>query len=117
MQRIFKSIKSSTFSIMIVRLIMVLLLFSLSRVVFYSFNTDFFGSISRINWRSILLGGFRFDVVSVLYLNILYILLQIIPGKFKYNFFSMPYPIYFLYLPIVWAFWLTVLTPFIFNLI
>ena len=87
MRRIFKSIKSSTFSIMIVRLIMVLLLFSLSRVVFYSFNTDFFGPILKIDWRSILIGGFRFDVVSVLYLNILYILLQIIPGKFKYNFF------------------------------
>ncbi len=100
MRRIFKSIKSSTFSIMIVRLIMVLLLFSLSRVVFYSFNTDFFGPISRIKWRSILFGGFRFDVVSVLYLNILYILLQIIPGKFKYFFFLVLFPIYFLYLQI-----------------
>lgn len=87
MKEIFKSIKLSAFSTMVWRLIMVLLLFSLSRVVFYSFNTVFFGSILKINWLPILSGGFRFDVVSVLYLNILYILLQIIPGKFKYNFF------------------------------
>ena len=87
MKEIFKSIKLSAFSTMVWRLTMVLLLFSLSRVVFYSFNTVFFGSILKINWLPILCGGFRFDVVSVLYLNILYIIIQLIPGKFKYNFF------------------------------
>ena len=68
-------------SALIIRVIAILILFSISRVHFYLSNASFFSGISFQEAFQIFKGGVRFDIVSVLYLNLLYILLNIIPGN------------------------------------
>jgi phosphoglycerol transferase MdoB-like AlkP superfamily enzyme len=60
-------------------------LFSVCRILFYFFNTDFFpdmtfGRMARIMW-----GGLRFDLSAVLYLNSLLILIIIVPFKARFH--------------------------------
>lgn len=64
---------------LLLRLLAVLGLFSLSRAIFYFFNTDLFGVLESREWLNIILGGIRFDVVAVLYINLLYILIITTP--------------------------------------
>jgi phosphoglycerol transferase MdoB-like AlkP superfamily enzyme len=56
-----------------------MVLFMLSRFHFYYVNSEIFGELSREEWVRIIIGGVRFDVVAVFYLNILYILAQNLP--------------------------------------
>jgi phosphoglycerol transferase MdoB-like AlkP superfamily enzyme len=67
----------------IVRILLVLVLFSLSRLFFYFLNSGIFGALNAEEWFWILAGGIRFDIVAVLYLNLLFVLLTILPtGRF-----------------------------------
>ncbi|MCD8540294.1 MAG: sulfatase-like hydrolase/transferase [Leadbetterella sp.] len=61
------------------RISLVLLLFSISRVVFYFQNREIFGVLAPQEWFWVLAGGLRFDVVAVLYINLLYILFTLLP--------------------------------------
>ncbi|MBX2953247.1 MAG: sulfatase-like hydrolase/transferase [Leadbetterella sp.] len=63
----------------VLRISLVLLLFSVSRVFFYIQNRDIFGPLSATEWFWVLVGGLRFDVVAVLYINLLYILFTLLP--------------------------------------
>lgn len=60
-------------------------LFMICRFLFYFFNTAFFPDISGSHALRLIVGGLRFDTVAVLYTNILYMLLMIIPFTFKYR--------------------------------
>lgn len=64
---------------LLLRILAVLGLFSLSRLIFYFLNTDLFGSLGSGEWVNIILGGIRFDIVAVLYINLLYILIVTTP--------------------------------------
>jgi Phosphoglycerol transferase and related proteins, alkaline phosphatase superfamily len=61
------------------RLALLLLLYTLSRYVFYRFNSDLFGQIPSQDLALIFKGGLRFDIAAVLYVNFLYILLMLLP--------------------------------------
>jgi len=61
----------------------VMLIFSLCRILFYIFNRELLGTIAFGDMLTIMRGGLRFDISAVLYTNILYIALQIIPFKFR----------------------------------
>lgn len=74
------SLKFSPF-VLIFRIFAVLVLFSVSRFQFYWSNRPFFEGLDYASILRIFQGGVRFDIVSVLYLNLLYILLNIIPGN------------------------------------
>lgn len=50
-----------------------------SRFQFYFANSDIFGELLGSEWMNIIVGGVRFDLVAVLYINILYVFLQISP--------------------------------------
>ena len=67
-------------SVLILRLLAVLVLFSISRLHFLLSNQDFF-IVNPKEAFQIFWGGVRFDIVSVLYLNILFILIYILPGN------------------------------------
>jgi phosphoglycerol transferase MdoB-like AlkP superfamily enzyme len=60
-------------------------LFMICRIVFYAFNATYFPGITVPHALRLMSGGLRFDLVAVLYTNILYILLMIIPFTFKYR--------------------------------
>jgi len=70
---------------LLLRLAIVLLLFFISRFLFFALNTEYFPGITFDRWMEIMKGGFRFDLAALLYVNSLYILLQILPLPFRYN--------------------------------
>ncbi len=70
---------------LLLRLGIVLLLFFISRFLFFALNTEYFPGITFDRWMKILKGGFRFDLAALLYVNSLFILLQILPIPLRYN--------------------------------
>jgi phosphoglycerol transferase MdoB-like AlkP superfamily enzyme len=71
---------------LILRLLLVMLLFTFCRIGFYLFNTGFFPEMTTGTFLWLLWGGLKFDLVSVLYFNMLFILLMIVPFDFRFNF-------------------------------
>ncbi len=76
---------TNIYSALLLYLLIVMLLYSLCRVLFYCFNTSYFPGMAERNFANIMLGGLRFDLVAVLYTNLLFILLLIIPNPWRYN--------------------------------
>ncbi|NLX74159.1 MAG: LTA synthase family protein, partial [Bacteroidales bacterium] len=67
------------------RLVVVMLAFTICRIGFYLFNVDFFPNVDGDGFIEILRGGLMFDLCAVLYLNLLYMLLFLIPFHFKFS--------------------------------
>lgn len=61
-----------------------MLLFSLCRVGFYLYNTSFFPGMTLGNFMYLMLGGLRFDLAAVLYVNLLFILLLLLPFNYRF---------------------------------
>ena len=76
-------VKANVHFVLILNLLMVMLMFSLCRILFYLFNKDLFGAIAFGEFLTIMRGGLKFDISAVLYTNVLYLALQIIPFKFR----------------------------------
>jgi phosphoglycerol transferase MdoB-like AlkP superfamily enzyme len=60
-------------------------LFSLCRVGFFLFNYKMFPGVSLNQFFTIFKGGLTFDISAVVYINMLFILLNIIPLDIRYN--------------------------------
>ncbi|MGF1925082.1 MAG: LTA synthase family protein [Bacteroidia bacterium] len=67
------------------RFLLLLVFYSFCRLGFYLANQALFTHLSINELGYIFLGGLKFDVAALLYLNSLYIFLQAIPSAFKYN--------------------------------
>ena len=67
------------------RLSMVYLLFSLQRVLFYLFNRSYFPEMPFSHLLELLLSGLKFDLTALLYVNSLYLLLMLLPHRIKFN--------------------------------
>lgn len=63
------------------RLLLVVLLYQISRVLFYFLNTSFF---KVFNFQTIK-GGLLFDLAAIAFINLIFILAHLIPGTFKYR--------------------------------
>jgi Sulfatase len=59
---------------LVLRLSFVLLIYSLFRVLFWTLHQNFFQEYSALECLKVFIEGIRFDMVSILYLNLLYIL-------------------------------------------
>ena len=70
---------------LLLRLLSILLLLTLSRLVFYWLNTSYFPGLTQDRWLDIMKGGLRFDIAALFYVNSLYILLQIVPLRIRYH--------------------------------
>ncbi len=66
------------------KLSIVMFLYSVCRILFYSFNLGLFPGVNIGLFTIILLGGLRFDLSAILYFNLLYILFQLVPLKFRH---------------------------------
>ena len=62
-----------------------MLLFLAFRFLFYIFNRELFPDLTSEQWIKILKGGFVFDLSALFYVNAIYVLMQLIPFKFRYN--------------------------------
>ncbi len=71
---------------LLLRLLLVMFLFTLCRVGFYLFNMSFFPDMALKNFLWLLWGGLQFDLSAMLYVNIFYILLMILPFDFRFKF-------------------------------
>lgn len=85
MKRISFGNSLNTLLLLVVQFLFLLLLYALLRLGFYAFNMAHFPQVSIADLGYMLLGGVRFDTVAILYINILYILLQTLPFPFKYQ--------------------------------
>lgn len=67
------------------RILLMMFIFSLCRIGFYIFNFKMFPGISLPQFLSILKGGLLFDISAVVYINLLFIFLSLLPFQFRYN--------------------------------
>lgn len=63
------------------RLGIVFLMYQVCRILFWAFNKDSFTSINLNTF----IGGFRFDLSAISFINIIFVLLHLVPGNFKYR--------------------------------
>lgn len=73
------------FAVLIYKLSLVMFLYSACRILFYLLNMGLFPDLNAHLFLIMMLGGLRFDLSAVLYSNLLFILLQMIPFKFRHN--------------------------------
>lgn len=73
------------FNVLIYRMLLMLFIFSLSRVGFYVFNHRMFPDITLGQFFEILRGGIIFDISATVYVNSLFIVLSVIPFDFRYS--------------------------------
>lgn len=60
-------------------LLIVMAIYTLSRVFFYWINIDLYPNVDNAHLLEMIMGGWRFDLTALLYLNSLYILLILLP--------------------------------------
>ena len=65
--------------------LLIMIIFSLSRLFFYFINTSMYPDMSFSHLLELLGGGIRFDLTALLYLNSAYILMEILPFHFREN--------------------------------
>lgn len=73
------------FIVLAYRIFLVMLLFSLCRIGFYLFNYKMFPGVTVNQFFNILKGGLVFDISAVVYINLLFILLNSVPFDFRYR--------------------------------
>ena len=79
------SLRGNIYWGLVKRLLLVMAFYTLCRISFYLFNTSFFPDMTWDRMSTILLGGLKFDLSAVLYLNSLFILLTILPLAIKFH--------------------------------
>lgn len=70
--------------ILMVRFAIIMLIYSISRVIFYLANASLFQETTFSSFLLIMAGGTRFDLSALLFINSIYILSQLIPFRFRY---------------------------------
>jgi len=79
------SLRENIYWALIKRLLLVMGFYTICRISFYLFNISFFPDMTWGRMSTIMLGGLKFDLSAVLYLNSLFILLTILPLTIKYH--------------------------------
>lgn len=80
-----KKLRTNIYVALVLQLALVMALYSLCRIGFFLYNNEFFADMTWSRFAPILLGGLRFDLSAVLYLNALFILLTIIPLRVRFK--------------------------------
>ncbi len=71
--------ETNAYVALVYRLLVVLLLFSLSRYVFFVYHRAEFPQVDFPQLWRMMMGGLRFDLSAILYLNVIFIALTILP--------------------------------------
>ena len=69
----------SYFSLILYRVLAIYLLFTISRIFFLLYNLDSFSDLTAASTLKIFYGGLRFDTTALLYVNLLYLFISILP--------------------------------------
>ena len=81
----FQTIKSNLYFQFVRRILLVYLLYTLCRLVFYWHNCDLYSGRTFGQLLAIFVGGLRFDTTAILYTNVLYILMFLLPFRVRYH--------------------------------
>ncbi len=73
------------FVVLIYRILIVMFLFSVSRIGFYIFNFKMFPDIPVNQLLTMLKGGLLFDISATVYVNLIFILFSILPSDIRYD--------------------------------
>ncbi|MDR1864121.1 MAG: LTA synthase family protein [Bacteroidales bacterium] len=76
--------KASLYVQLIKRILVVYLLFTLCRLVFYGYHHSLYQERSVTQLAGIFAGGLLFDTTAILYTNLPYLLMFLIPFRFRY---------------------------------
>ena len=80
-----KRYEVNEYLVLLYRFSLLMVFYSICRILFYLFNTESFPKVTFSSFLTIMKGGFMFDISALLYLNALYILLFLIPFQFKFS--------------------------------
>jgi phosphoglycerol transferase MdoB-like AlkP superfamily enzyme len=78
-------LSGNLFVVLAYRILLVMFLFSLCRIGFFLFNFKMFPGVTFSQFINILKGGLVFDISAVVYINMLFIFLEIVPIELRYN--------------------------------
>ena len=73
------------YAVLAYRIFLIMVLFTLCRIGFFLFNLKMFPGVTAGQFINILKGGLVFDISAVVYINMLFILLEITPVNWRYN--------------------------------
>ena len=73
----------NSLSVLLMRLMVVYVVFMLCRLAFYYFNNNLIDPLGETNAWSLLRGSLMFDTVSVIYVNLLFIFMSLVPFRFR----------------------------------
>lgn len=79
----YKRLLNHPLVVVISNLLLLMVLYSLCRIVYYWVNYDLYTDISIDRLWGMLKGGVRFDLTAILYLNSVYLILQLLPFHFR----------------------------------
>jgi phosphoglycerol transferase MdoB-like AlkP superfamily enzyme len=80
-----RSLSANIYIVLAYRILLIMILLTISRIGFYVFNNKMFPGISPDQFLLILKGGLVFDISAVVYFNMVVILLHALPFDFRYN--------------------------------
>ncbi len=76
---------SNIYLALLTRIGIITLLFSVTRLIFYFFNKDYFSEANTTQLFAIFLNGIKFDMSSIMFINLVFIALQTLPLNIRYN--------------------------------
>ena len=80
---IFKKLLKNDLSTFLLRLALLYVTLFLTQVVFYIYNKDVIGNITFGEFFVLLRGSFIFDNIGILYLNVVFIVMSLLPFRFR----------------------------------
>lgn len=78
-----KNLLKNDYTTLLLRLLLLYVIWGLCRVVFYATNSAAVGPLGGDELSGLLRGSLAFDTVSILYVNALFILLSLLPFRFR----------------------------------
>jgi len=78
-------VSRNIFVVLAYRILLIMFLFLLCRIGFFLFNYKMFPGVSLSQFITIIRGGLVFDISALVYVNILFIFLHIIPLEIRYK--------------------------------
>lgn len=73
----------SHLALLVWRIILLYVVLMLCRLLFYAYNSTLMGEIPFSEWWSLVCGSFKFDTVSILYANALFIIMSLLPLRLR----------------------------------
>ncbi len=84
-KRIHEFLKGNLYFQLVKRILVIYLLYTLCRLVFYWYNHDLYGERTFGQLATAFTGGLLFDTTAIFYTNVLFILMFLVPFKFRYH--------------------------------